>query len=94
MEKRQECEKLSLTKSNIDVKCLSIPNKADWLNQFAVQSLSTKSEDLSSSEEFTSFMDDIKCLEFSHTPLNKTQLLTSAFRKSELVINKLKITSS
>ncbi|XP_065888018.1 uncharacterized protein [Dysidea avara] len=93
-EKRQECEKLSLNKSNIDVKCLSIPTNADWLNQFAVQSLSTKSEDLSSSEEFTSFMDDIKYLEYSHTPLNKTQLLTSAFHKSELVINKLKITAS
>ena len=97
MEKRRECEKLSSNKYKIDVKQLAIPSKADWLNQFAVQSLSTsntKTEDLSSCEEYASFMHDIKCLEYSHTPLNKTQLLTSAFRKSELVISKLKINSS
>ena len=96
MEKHQGCQRLSSNKSNIGIKQLSIPREADWLHQFAEQSLTTNTENLSSpsEEEFSSFLDDIKCLEYSHTPFSKMQLLTSAFRKCEAMISKLKITSS
>ena len=85
--------------SRIKTNDITIPPKAVWLLNFASQLLSDESEDhfvsLSVDNEAANplikFLHDIKCLEYSHTPLAKMQLLTSAFRKCGTILTNLKI---
>ena len=86
IEKKGQCEKLMIEASRVRINDISIPLKAIWLLNFASQLLSDDSEDhlVSSSVDneaanpLLSFLHDVKCLEYSHTPLAKMQLLTSA----------------
>ena len=98
IEKKSQCEKLMIEASRVKIDDISIPSKAVWLFNFASQLLSEDSEDhfASSSVDneaanpLLSFLHDIKCLEYSHTPLAKIQLLTSAFRKCGTILTNLK----
>lgn len=87
-----------LEKFKVDVEDISIPPKATWLANFTSQLLSDNSDNhfVPSSVDsevgalLNSFLHDIKCLEYSHTPLAKMQLLTSAFRKCGTVLTSVK----
>ena len=88
-----------LETSKIDIEYLSIPSEATWLINFVSQLLSDNCDDnrfVPSSVDgetaalLNSFLHDIKCLEYSHTPLAKMQLLTSAFRKSGTILSSVK----
>lgn len=98
LEKQSSCNKLMLDTSKIGVEQLSITPQATWLTNFALQLLSNNYDNhfVSSSVDsevanlLLNFLHDIKCLEYSHTPLVKMQLLTSAFRKCGTILEKLK----
>ena len=102
IEKQDHCEKLMIEKSTVEIEKLSLPSKATWLNDFVSQLLSDNhdnhfvpsSVDSEVATLLISFLHDIKCLEYSHTPLAKMQLLTSAFRKSGTVLSTVKAKSS
>lgn len=87
-----------LDSSRVDVEDLSIPTQATWLKNFASQLLSDNSDndfvpssiDGEAATMLISFLHDIKYLEYSHTPLAKMQLLTSAFRKCGTILTTLK----
>ena len=82
----------------VNIEDLSIPPKATWLVNFATQFLTdnydnhfvSSSVDSEAGNPLISFLHDIKCLEYSHTPLAKMQLLTSAFRKCGTILTNLK----
>ena len=99
IEKQDHCEKLMIEKSTVEIEKLSITTKATWLINFVSQLLSDNhfvpsSVDSEVAALLISFLHDIKCLEYSHTPLSKMQLLTSAFRKCSTILSTVKAKSS
>ena len=98
VEKHSQYEKLMSETSQINIEDLSIPPKATWLMKFATQFLTDSNDshfvspsvDSDAENPLISFLHDIKCLEYSHTPLAKMQLLTSAFRKCGTILTNLK----
>jgi len=84
--------------SKVGIEQLSITPQATWLTNFASQLLInnhdnhfvSSSVDSEVANPLINFLHDIKCLEYSHTPLVKMQLLTSAFRKCGTILDKLK----
>ena len=84
--------------SQVSIEDLSISPKATWLVNFATKFLTdnndnhfvSSSVDSEAGNPLISFLHDIKCLEYSHTPLAKMQLLTSAFRKCGTILTNLK----
>ena len=89
-------------KSKVEIEKLSIHPKATWLIDLVSQLLSDNhdnhfvpsSVDSEAASLLISFLHDIKCLEYSHTPLAKMQLLTSAFRKCGTILSSVKAKSS
>lgn len=91
-----------LEASKVVVEDLTIDPKATWITDFVSQLLSSNhvnsfvpsSVDSEVASLLMDFLHDVKCLEYSHTPLAKMQLLTSAFRKCGTILTKLKVKSS